>query len=142
MAQVLFRRQVERAGGPPLGGRCRAISAGLCAREGNRASPEAIQVLAEEAVGLEEHRAVSLHKAIVTEADLILTMTSDQRDYLRVQYPHKAEQTYTIGEFAGNPEEEVLDPYGRGIAAYRACRDQLKIMVDGLLNKIIESKMG
>lgn len=142
MAQALFMQRIRVCGQAVDGGEeYRAISAGLAAMTGLPATGEAINVLREEGINLQGHRAVLLREALVAEAQLILTMTLGQRDYLREQYPQKANHTYTISEFSGNHFGDVVDPFGGGLIAYRACRDQLKILVDELLTKIIESKM-
>lgn len=140
MAQALFVKRLHHRvahGGEEY----RAISAGLAALDGLPATREAISVLREEGINLEGHRAVLLREILVAEAELILTMTLGQRDYLREHYPQKAQYTYTISEFADTHSGDVVDPYGGGLTEYRACRDQLKILVDELFNKIIESRM-
>jgi hypothetical protein len=48
--------------------------------------------------------------------------------------------TYTLGEFAGNETEEVADPFGQDLEAYRISLTQLKFLVDRLIHKIIESE--
>lgn len=141
MAQALFQRRIlDELEGTGMG--YRVLSAGVFAQEGNSASADAIKAMEEEGLDLSWHDSVQLNPGLIRAADLILTMTNSQRDYVRLEFPKKAGFTFTINEYAGGHSGEVLDPYGLGLDAYRACRDQLEILVDELFGKIIESKMG
>jgi protein-tyrosine-phosphatase len=65
-------------------------------------------------------------------------MTSSQRNYILDRFPDKA-NIYTLSEYAGDETGEVLDPYGQGLEVYRRSLFQIKLLVDRLINKIIES---
>jgi protein-tyrosine-phosphatase len=90
-------------------------------------------------VDLSQHRSAQLGAGNIMAADLILTMTTRQRDYLRERFPAQARQIFTLSEFAGDASGEVVDPYGQDLEAYRASLAQIKFLVDRLLHKIIES---
>ena len=113
MAQALLQRRLhcERGG---TGEGYRVLSAGLFAGDGHPASPDAIMVMGEIGLDLTAHSSVQLNPSLVKQADLILTMTNDQRSYVLQRYPEKADCTFTLNEFTGDLSSEVVDPYGLG----------------------------
>lgn len=140
MAKALFLKRLQEIGVAPETESFQIFSAGLSARDDLAASPQAIAVMGEEGVDISVHRSVHLRTNSVLEADLILTMTTGQRDYIKANYPERADSIYTLSEYTGDEAGEVLDPYGQDINAYRQSLVQLKILVDRLINRIIESK--
>jgi protein-tyrosine-phosphatase len=113
-------------------------SAGLYTHDDLPASLQAIEAMREEGIDISLHRSSNLRAKHICEADLILTMTTRQRDEILNRFPHKSEHIYTLGEFTGNEAGEVLDPYGQDIVTYRSCVSQLKLMMDRLIHKIIK----
>jgi len=140
MAKALFQRRLQAETEWTEEG-YRVLSAGIFAGDGHPASPEAVRVMEEEGIDLSAHGSTQFNEGLAGEADIILTMTRNQRDYVRQAYPEKADCTFTLNEFCGDRSGEVLDPYGLGLIDYRSCLAQIKILVDELLNKIIETRM-
>lgn len=112
-------------------------SAGIFTRDGLPASTEAIAVLREEGLDLSSHRALLINDKLVADADLVLTMTNGQRDYMLQKYRDKSACIYTLNGFTENNSGEITDPYGFGPEAYRQCLTQLKLMVDMLFSKLL-----
>jgi len=119
-------------------GEIQVWSAGLFTQDGLPASPEAIEAISEEGIDISQHRSVQIRNSLIEDADLVLTMTVNQRDYLLERFPHKSVNIYTLNEFTGDETGEVMDPYGHGQEAYRKSLFQLKLLVDRLLYKIIQ----
>lgn len=113
-------------------------SAGLFTQDDLPPSPEAVEVMREEGIDISQHRSRLLKNILVGEADLVLTMTASQRDYLLERFPDKSVNIYTLSEFTGDEAGEVMDPYGHGREHYRKCLFQLQLLVDKLYNKIIQ----
>ena len=69
-------------------------------------------------IGLElsSHRSTQVTKEQAEKADAILVMTESHRQSLLSALPEAADRITVLG---------VDDPYLRGLAAYRDCRDQL-----------------
>src|SRR5499433_4179378 len=65
------------------------------------------------------------HRDIIAEADLILTMTADQKRILDGFAEARGRPIFTLKEFAGAPGD-IDDPVGQGEDRYRACRDEIK----------------
>ncbi|MEA4925157.1 MAG: low molecular weight protein arginine phosphatase [Syntrophomonadaceae bacterium] len=140
MAQALLLQKIQSSSNGE-GGDFQVWSAGIFARRDLPASPEAIAAMREEGLDLSCHRALPISDNLVGEAELILTMTSQQRDYLVQKYPDKSACIYTLNEFAENNSGEITDPYGLGQEAYRQTLAQMKLIVDRLFNRI-RIKMG
>ncbi|MDN5345497.1 MAG: protein arginine phosphatase [Clostridia bacterium] len=123
-------------------------SAGLAAREGDPATPEAIQALAELGIDLKGHRARQVTADLIANADVILTMTASQREYLQQLYPAARDKTFTLQGYVreeggkARPEEDIPDPYGRPLEVYRATARKLASLVDQALEKYHRSRQG
>lgn len=136
MARALLLQRLQKRNKTLGTGGFKVWSAGLFAKEGLPASPEAIKVMNEEGIDIRHHCSLLLRDVLITNADLVLTMTANQRNYIWERFPEKSQNTYTLSEFAGDGAGEVEDPYGQGAEAYRRTLDQLKILVDMVLSKI------
>ena len=117
-------------------GEIQVWSAGLFTQDGLPASPEALGVIGEEGIDISNHRSQQIRNSLIEDADLVLTMTVNQRDYLLERFPHKSFNIYTLSDFTEDETGEVMDPYGHGPEAYRKSLLQLKQLVDRLLQKI------
>ncbi|MGS0765814.1 ribose 5-phosphate isomerase B [Syntrophomonas curvata] len=113
-------------------------SAGLAAVNGLPASPEAIKAMTDEGFDLSRHQSRQLSPDLITPADYILTMTVAQRDHLRDKHPDKALAVSAINDFAGKGNQDIVDPFGRGIAAYKECAEQLKKLLPQVLDRMSE----
>lgn len=138
MASALFQQGLQERW-PEGQNAWESCSAGLWAYQGQPAAQEAVTVMEEQGIDISQHRSARLQPELLLDADLILTMTISQRDYLLERLQREEPPIFTLSEFIGDDSIEVMDPYGRGLAAYRRSREQIKFMVDRLLHKIIES---
>lgn len=100
-------------------------SAGLAAFPGVPYTPEAVEALRE--IGLDLSGGVSrpLQKDWALEADVVLTMTPEQRDAILRKLPGLAGKVFLLADFAGEGEVPVGDPVGKPLEEYRRVRDQL-----------------
>ncbi|QGP91774.1 Protein-arginine-phosphatase [Neomoorella glycerini] len=141
-------------------------SAGLAAREGDPATPQAIQAVAAMGIDLQDHRARQVTGALVEEAGLILTMTRAHKEYLLRLYPEARGKTFTLKEYVrdgeekpspGEPREEtgaraaaeeppvtvdddIPDPFGRPLEVYQATARELAELVGQALEKYSQEK--
>jgi protein-tyrosine phosphatase len=115
-------------------------TAGMAALNGMPASEEACLIMRELGFNIDQHRTTRLTAELIEQTDLILTMTDHQCHVLREEFPHKATMIYSLAKISGPGFKDVLDPFGREPEAYRQTCQQLKQMVDRLVDKIIESK--
>ncbi|HOB11529.1 MAG TPA: low molecular weight protein arginine phosphatase [Syntrophomonadaceae bacterium] len=140
MAEALFTRMLQLSGYPA--DEIRVESAGLYAWENDQATPEAIEVMSQLGIDLTGHRSRSIDDAMVQEADLILTMTRNHRDKLQELFPHLRSKIYTLAEYAGQPDEEIPDPYGQNIETYQQALQQIKSLLEKIIVNQQESRLN
>jgi protein-tyrosine-phosphatase len=139
MAQALLEKMLVDRG---LESRIHVRSGGIGAhaRDGMIPSLDARLVLREEGIRLEEDTILSTdlnaHGELLTGADLILTMTEDQKRVVRERLNGAGSAVYTLGEFAGD-DGDIRDPVGQDEARYRATRDEIKRRLEGSLERLL-----
>lgn len=131
MAEALARKILQERGRSDI----EVSSAGVAALPGNPASSEAVEALAGMGVSAEEHRASRLTPEAVEEADLILTMTASQREYVRDKFPGAEGKIFTLAEYAG-AGGDVPDPVGQPVETYRKCAGRLRELIIQILDRI------
>mgnify|MGYP003730920445 FL=1 len=109
-------------------------SAGLYTTNGLPASEAAQIVMQEIGMDISTHTSQVVNEELMTEADLILAMTREHRRFLTGLFPQKKHQIFTLGEFIGQPELDIEDPYGLGLEAYRKSVQQLKEILTVVMN--------
>jgi len=110
------------------------------ARDGMIPSLDARLVLREAGIHLAENAIVSTdlrrHRDQIAGADLILTMTAQQKQVLAGFPETDGRAVFTLREFVGEGGD-IGDPMGGTEDAYRACRDEiercLRLSLDRLL---------
>ena len=112
-------------------------SAGVAVFSGSSASPQSVQVMAEFGMNLAEHRARQFNDGIAREADLILTMTTGQKQVILQRYPAAEERVFTLTEFVGSNSGEITDPFGQSVEVYRKSAQDLQALIDKALHKIL-----
>lgn len=123
MAELVFRA------------RCRdenitCQSCGFSAAPGAPISPDAAAALAEIGIDSEAFRSRTLTLRAVEEADEIYVMTPQHREILEaVLDGGSMKKVHLLGG-------GVSDPYGQGLAAYRACLSQISAAVNGILRDL------
>lgn len=97
-------------------------------------NPKALAMCSAHNLIMPSHPAQQIAETDFGNDTLVLTMQESQKNKLYNDYAN-AINVYTIGEYAGeeNPED-VEDPYGQGIEAYKQCFDRLY----GLVEKVSE----
>ncbi|MGH7353359.1 MAG: low molecular weight protein arginine phosphatase [Candidatus Rokuibacteriota bacterium] len=143
MAHVLLERMLAERG---VAGRV-AVSAagdGLHARDGMIPSLDARLALKEIGVHLAEDAMASTalrrHPEVLAEADLVITMTREQKGALASVGEADGRPVFTLRELAGE-DGDIGDPVGQGDEVYRACRDEiarcLGLSLDRMLVRLI-----
>lgn len=135
MAEVLARRIVEERPGKKT--ELEFFSAGLAAWPGDRASREAVAVMAEMGLDLAGHTASRLKPEEVEKAGLVLTMTTLQRDAVLKLVPAAAGKVFTLAEYAG-VGGDVPDPVGQPVEAYRRCAGRLSYLIARVVDRLRE----
>lgn len=98
----------------------------------------AIQALRLEfGLDISSHFAKQLDESGMDEADLVLTMTAEQKRYLDSVYPDYSGKIYPLCEYGGIGND-ISDPYGRDIFIYRKCAASLRTAVSACVLRIKE----
>lgn len=104
----------------------KAQSAGIAADSGASASKNACIAVEKYGANLDNHISSQLTIEDLEEYNLIITMTSSQKDMLR-RYV-KSDKIITLGEFAGECGE-VTDPYGGSLEIYEKTAEQIRYYI-------------
>jgi len=139
MAHVLLERMLaERNGHHQI--RVRSGGVAPYARDGMITSLDARLVLREDGIHLGEYAFTStdlrLHRELIAEADLILTMTGPQKHILSGFSEARGRQIFTLTEFAGG-RGDIDDPVGQGEDRYRTCRDEIKYCLERSIDRLL-----
>ena len=114
-------------------------SAGTHALDGRPAEPHAVAAARELGADITAHRARSIDRDMVDQADLILVMEQDHADLIaRVMPPaRRAEALHLLAAFGPvKDRSEVADPYGKPLGAYRQCIHFIEQCLTGVLYRI------
>lgn len=120
MAAALFQKRMNEHGRTDL--QCR--SAGLGAAEGQPVSPNAVEACKEVGVDISGHTAHRLRGVDMVNTHLFVVMEDIHRRIL-VDAGMAPGQVYLLGE-------GIADPYGKDLAAFRECRQEIENAFDDL----------
>ncbi|WZL73596.1 hypothetical protein QBE52_02360 [Clostridiaceae bacterium 35-E11] len=98
MAEGMLRKMLEEAGEKTKN--VEVISAGTAAVEGQKVSKNAVQVMREKGINVDDYQATILTPQLIEEADLILTMTRNHKEQVLKMVPTAQEKTHTVKEYA------------------------------------------
>jgi len=120
--------------------RVRSGGIGGNARDGMIPSLDARIVLREAGIDLAEDGITSTdlrrHRELVTGADLILTMTTEQKALLAAVADTAGRPVFTLGEFAGDAGD-IRDPMGHDEDRYRSTRDEIHGCLTRSLDRLL-----
>lgn len=131
MAEALLRtmREVE-------GLDLEVQSAGIYALDGQGAAIQAIEALREEGIDLEGHKAQIVHRDLLEEADLILTMGMSHKLELISRFEDFEEKIYLVNEYAYGVESDIVDPFAGDVGVYRRTRDELRKAIEKIVKSL------
>jgi protein-tyrosine-phosphatase len=147
------------------------VSAGTHGWDGSPATAEAVEAARERGVAIEGHRARVLTGELVDAADLVVCMAAEHRAAVHTLRPDAADRTFTLkelvrllrgrGDDAGQDvaeriaaaaerrdgtapawDEDVADPLGQPLEAYRGIAWELDTMVAELVAGLYGTDRG
>jgi protein-tyrosine-phosphatase len=139
MAHVLLERMLDER---EARDRIRVRSGGIAryARDGMIPSLDARLVLREIGIHLAEDAMASTdlnrHRHLIAEADLILTMTREQKETLAALGEANGTPLFTLREFAGD-DGDIGDPAGLGEDAFRHSRDEIVRCLERSIGRLL-----
>ena len=138
MAQALLEKMLAERGAAGAV-RVRSGGVGSNARDGMIPSLDARIMLREAGIDLAEDSITSTdlrrHRDLVAGADLILTMTAEQKA-LVAALGTDGRPVFTLGEFAG-AGGDIRDPMGHDEDRYRATRDDIRDRLERSLDRLL-----
>ncbi|MDP4164666.1 MAG: low molecular weight protein arginine phosphatase [Bacillota bacterium] len=115
-------------------------SAGVFAVDGGTASMNAEQVWQENNIQ-HTHRSSMLSEELVNWATHIFTMTDAHKESVINSFPHSADKTYRLKEFAGESGNlDVSDPFGGNVEVYRITFRELERFIDAAVTRLNKEK--
>jgi len=136
MAEAMFRKLVAtrlQCSDDELVDRGYTIaSAGLAAAVGSPASPEAVELLADEGIDLREHESQPLTERLLNQADHVITMTRQHRQTILSERPDLHDRVRVLADDGG----DISDPIGGPRATYAACRDEIERQLRTLVDRL------
>lgn len=117
-----------------------AFSAGLNVVTDSMTSTNAAEVIKSN-IGddISKRCAVQITETLLEEADLVLTMTYNHRNFLTNRYPKISNKTFTLNEYVG-VKGDMIDPYGGDISVYKRTFNNLKNSIQLLVDKLKEDR--
>ncbi|MDD3238681.1 MAG: protein tyrosine phosphatase [Lachnospira sp.] len=92
-------------------------------------NPKAVAVASRHNMIMPSNCAMELSGEDFANDTLVLVMSGTMKHKIYDTFT-EAINVYTLGEFAGEPEVEVADPYGKGIGEYNKCFEALYRLIE------------
>ena len=108
-------------------------SAGLSAVIGHSADAKAQEVMRVDGLDMSDHVAKQIDEALVTTADLILTMSVNQTRWIEEQWPHCRGKTFRIGHWL---DKDIADPYQHEKSVFETTRQDIIDSLEAWYDKI------
>lgn len=129
-------------------------SAGISAFEGEIANEKAIKVLENRGINIKSHRARQLADDIISQSDLILTMTVSHKNIINDYINKRTVETspcpgvFSLKEFAQKISGEkknrnnldIADPYGMDYNVYEQSMQEIEVEINKIVNNISKLK--
>ena len=141
IAEAMLRRMLEQHG---VSHEINVLSGGIApyARDGALVSLDARLVLRDEGIHIPADSVATdlkRNRHLIEDADLLLTMTEQQSEMLRANFPEAAgKQVYTLRAFAGL-DGDIDDPAGQSEEVFAARRDEIKDCLVRSIQRLLPS---
>lgn len=110
-------------------------SCGVFAQNGDRSTNEAIEVMKEYGINLENHRATNIRNSDIEQMDIILCATTAHKNNVINMYPNLEENIFTMKEYVEYPKNDldIKDPWGFDINTYRRCAKEIEDCIEKMM---------
>jgi protein-tyrosine phosphatase len=109
-------------------------SAGVGALVGFPADPLAVEVMAARGVDISDHRARQASLAVLSAAELVLTLDQGHSDWINKQYPQLRGRVHKMLRWRDN--QDVADPFRRPVEAFEQALKDIEMGVDDWVRKL------
>jgi len=136
MAEALARRLLARRLNCPMeqleDHGVVVASAGVAAVMGGHATSEAIRVMADLGLNIQDHETQPLAETLVRHADVIFTMSRSHREAIVAQWPHAAGRTRLLARQG----TDICDPIGGPLERYQRCATQIQAELEAQIDDL------
>ncbi|MFN8442900.1 MAG: hypothetical protein U0175_19145 [Caldilineaceae bacterium] len=112
-------------------------SAGVWADRGRGSPSRLVKAATTKGLDLHPHRSQNVEQLDLATIDVILTMEAGQCEALRAEFPKLALRIYQLSALAG-PRYDIADPYGGSEQEYSYMIDELSLLINKALPRIVE----
>ncbi len=134
MAEALLKHLVSER---PDSDQWTISSAGTWARPGIPASIFSQVAMQEKGLDIRAHQSQPVTEELLSRCDLVLTMESQQKEGLSLQFPQYSNRIYMLSEMVG-PLQDVPDPIGGELSDYQTTARLLERYLSGGLERIYQ----
>ncbi|SHF00011.1 low molecular weight protein arginine phosphatase [Alkalibacter saccharofermentans] len=110
-------------------------SAGISVYYSEGANPNAILAAREMGIDISSHISKQVDEYHIANSDLVLTMTTGQKEILKARYSGYAFKIFTLKEFEGDSKTwDIADPFGGSLDIYKRTAKEIKDAITNLIN--------
>ena len=138
MAEAMLRKMLTDLRGDDVAIKVTSAGVAPSARDGSDMTFDARWLLREEGIQVEDFRSRDLkrHSDLLEQADLVLTMSQQQKKRVHQLAQADGKPVFTLKEFVGETGD-IGDPFGKDEDVYSHCRDEIKRCLCKLLPRLI-----
>lgn len=134
MAAGFARAKLQERDVPAL-----VVSCGTLGIVGRPAAQLGQVAMEERGVDISDHYSQGVQLAMLDVADWVVVMAPAHHAMLLKYAPHLDERIAAMWEWADDDLEQIADPVGGDLEAFRSCRDLLETCVDNWLDHVLQS---
>ena len=132
LAAVMTKRMAEERGASVA-----VISAGTLHLNGEPAAKHSITVATEYGLDLSSHRSQGLSLGFIDLADALVVMSPKHERYIVEKAPAAAAKVVRLWEFSDRPLDEIADPVGQSIDAFRIAGRTIETCLNNWFESVI-----
>jgi len=134
LSEKLFKNEIQKHKMDDI----QVSSAGVMALPGSPPDPKMVDFLDSLGIPADGHQSRQLDKEIVEWADRILVMEKNHYRRIESTFPEAMEKVELLGKYASPDasQDDISDPFGRSSYHYRLSQSQIRMAVEGLVNRI------
>jgi len=138
LAERLFKYELTRN---QLHG-IHAASAGILDYSGMPADPVMVNYLTEMHIPAGDHLSRTISREDVEWADRIFVMENRHSEFIMERWPDAALKVERLGRYLSpeQPEDDIIDPYGKSPQHYRVVQSQIAQAVESLFKNLFQDR--
>lgn len=100
-------------------------SAGVAVYDGGPVTKNSKDAMTKIGIDISKHKSSQIHRDLIEESDLILTMSRGHKEAIIVGFPTYKDKVFTLLEYSYGIEKDVVDPFGSNLMCYENTRDEI-----------------